>query len=207
MLLVLVASLLCAMQGCATVATPTVVKIPASRPDRALPNIVDVRPASAKAYRDESSSSSVSKFFADETLQPPFIELLRYKLAETLPPSLRDAKIELRQADIGFWIPLGYSPLTSTYGAPGTPAGAAIIGNLLGFGIVQGLRRANASEFAAAYIAIAINGQQVPASETVAIQGIKPEEAVRAVVQRVLEIVAARAATYVTPDALPTPAR
>jgi hypothetical protein len=173
---------------------PTSVKIPPTQSANPLPDVVDARKSEAKAYREENSPSSISKYFADDTLQPKFVELLRHRLADALPPHLRNARIELRQADIGFWIPLGSSPMGNAYIPAGAPAGAVILGNLLGFGIVHGIRRATASEFGVAYIVIAVNDLPVPASETVGIKDSTPDEAVRSAVLRALNILAERVA-------------
>lgn len=182
------------LESCATATPPTSLKIASAHAARSLPAVVDARPEQAKSYREENVSSSISKYFADDTFQPTFIELLRYKLADALPPHLLGARVELRQADIGFWIPLGASPMVSTYTPAGAPAGAAILGNLFGFGIINGIRRATANEFGVAYIVIAVNDEVVPASETEAIKDVKPDEAVRAVVLLALDVLARRVA-------------
>jgi hypothetical protein len=185
------------LESCATVVPPTSVKFAPARAVGPLPNVVDARPAHAKAYREENLSSSISKYFADDTFEPTFIELLRYRLADALPPHLRNARVELRQADIGFWIPLSSSPMGNAYVPSGAPAGAVILGNLLGYSIVQGIRRATANEFGVAYIVIAVDDQPVPASETVAIsKDNKPDEAVRTAVVRALDILAQRVAAF-----------
>jgi hypothetical protein len=180
--------------SCATVVPPTSLKIAAAQSAGPPPAIVDARPAQAKAYREENLSSSISKYFADETLQPAFIELLRYKLADALPPHLRDARLELRQADIGFWIPMDSAPMGNAFVLAGVPSGAVVLGSLLGLGIVHGIRRASASEYGVAYIVVAVNDQPVPASETVAIKDGNADEAVRTAVLRALDGLAERIA-------------
>ena len=175
---------------------PTTVKIAPTPTTRALPEIADTRPDVDKVYREINQSSSISKFFGDDVLQPSFLDLVRYRLAEALPPHLRHARLELRQADIGFWIPLSMSSTGMPYVPPNVPAVAAIIGGLVGYGVVYGLKRAAANEYGVAYIVIAIDGESVPASEQVLIKDIKADEAVRQAVLRALDVLAERVAAF-----------
>ncbi len=181
--------------GCATAMPPTTVKvasIPALKP---LPTIIDARPPNTKLYREDNSTTSIFKYFGDEVLNPAFIELLRNRLADSLPAHLQNAHIELTQADIGFWIPLNFAGGTGMPYIPyGVPAAAAAVGLLLGYGIVYGIKRATANEFGVSYITITIDGEQLAASESEMIKDKATEEAVRAAVTRSLDLLAERVA-------------
>ena len=192
------------LAGCATAVPPTTVKIAAIPALKPLPAIVDARPPAAKVYREDNSSSSISKFFGDEVLNPAFMDLLRNRLADALPPHLQNARIELTQADIGYWIPLNMAGGTGMPYIPyNVPIGAAAIGVLLGYGIVYGIKRATANEFGVSYIIITIDGESVAASESEMIKDKATEEAVRAAVTRSLDMLAERVARF-APDAGPS---
>jgi hypothetical protein len=206
--------------ACATVVPPKSVAIKRPVAQHAATTIVDVRPPEAKSYREEESPTTISKYFADETLQPQFGELLSYKLADAIPPHLQGSRIELRQADIGFRI-IRKPPYSGgqTYAPAGVPAGAVILGNLLGFALIEGLRRATASEYGVSYIVIAIDDQPLNANESIAIkEGKTADEAVREAVSRTLDLLAEGLAAIKPPEesaksggteeaAVPAPAR
>ena len=187
----------CLLAGCATAVPPTTVKIASIPALKPLPTIIDARPAAARVYREDNSSSSISKYFGDEVLNPAFMELLRNRLADVLPLHLQNARIELKQADIGFWIPLNMAGGGSMPYIPyNVPIGAAAVGALLGLGIVYGIKRATASEFGVSYLIITIDGESVAASESEMIKDKATEEAVRTAVTRSLDMLAERVARF-----------
>ena len=192
--------------GCATMTPPAAIKMATPAASRPPPTIIDRRSPEAKVYRESDTSSSVSKFFGDDVLQPQFLVLAQHQIADVLPPHLANARLELRQADIGFWIPLGSMPGGLPYMPPSIPAGPAIIGALLGYGIVYGINRASAKEFAVAHIVLTIDDQSVPASEQVAIgKDVPAAEAAKQAVYLALAKLAERVAAF-TPEEPNAPA-
>lgn len=183
-----------ALGGCATVTVPAKVKVAVAQSEGPAVPVIDARQPAARVYREDSTGSYVSKYFGDDTFDPTIAAALTRKLADALPATMRHAKVELRLADVGFYATMGFGSPPSPFFSPGAPATGNVIGNLLGLGIVQGIRRASASEYAVAHIAVAVDGEVVSASQTVAIAGLKPEDAVSTAVNRALDAVAERVA-------------
>jgi len=189
------------LAGCTAITPPQVVRISTQAAMGPLPDILDVRAATARVYREESSGSVTRQFLADETLQPSILELLKQRLADSLPAHLRSARIELRQAEVGVVVTLwGSPPSTTPSYTPAGPAGAIILGTLLGHGLIHGIRLAKSSTAAFADITIAINdetilgyGREVLSDRSAA------DEGVRRMVLRALDDITAKVAALAPP--------
>jgi hypothetical protein len=154
--------------GCATVVVPSKVELATLTAGAGRVELVDTRPPGKRIYR-ESDKGASEKIFGDDALKPKAFDLLSATLAESLPAIYRGMPVELTQLEVGFWIAPVTMPGSSAgqpYIPPGIPAGAAVIGALIGSAIIYGIQRAKATETAFTMVEVKIGDRLVKASQS-----------------------------------------
>jgi hypothetical protein len=191
------------LSGCATVIVPAHIELAKLNPGPKTVTIHDTRSPADRVYR-EVGTTSPTKYFADETLQPSPIALLASRLGESLPERRLADPIELTQLNIG------YSVVTKQFGTAGQqpyvpaniPAAAVAIGLLMGYGLVAAAQRAAADETAFVSIAVRIGDKELTSFKSVAINRDRAARvAVEEALADALDAIAAQAKELDAPKA------
>ena len=178
--------------GCATVIVPQRVELQSLKLGTNCAAVIDKRSAEERGYR-ESGGMGGSKYLADETLKPRAVELLACELTASLPTQYRDAPIEITRCEVGYFISIKHRGSSgSPYVPSGIPPGPAIIGALLGGGIVAMLQRATADESAFVSIELTVSGKELRAMQMV---GINRERSANQAIEEALRAALAEIAT------------
>jgi hypothetical protein len=161
-----------ALCGCAAVIVPTQVRFPSLKAGPDAVQMVDVRPRTAREYREEGEGPKF-KFFADDAMQPNAVGLIASRIAASLPAAQRDRPVELRRLDVGFllssrplWPGSSNTSLSTQSGAPGAAIAAGL---LLAYGMIAAIHTPRTDESAVAYIEVAIGADSLRAAQTVAV--------------------------------------
>ena len=154
--------------------------------------IVDLRPEEARRNRVIEANGTYS-YLGDTAVEPSSVSLLSSSIAKTLPNAFQRSTIELTRLDLGFWTTEKIAMQTNTpiYVIQGAPAGANILGNLLGQAVVAAIRSSlpvGVRDAAVANIEFRVGTIPVKSVEIVAIQGsISPALALETAVMRALK--------------------
>lgn len=181
------------LSGCAGMNFPSKVTIAATAPSAPM-RLVDERPQAERISRVDDSTG-LTRYLGDSDIQPSLVGLVNDVVVRATPPRLRDQPVRLTKLEADFWHApasnLGSRSRTPITIIQGAPAGAVVVGNLLGYGLLHlmGSKPGGSSrtQMARVYITVQIGSESVTGWHSDAIEQRTAEETMSFVAKRALE--------------------
>jgi hypothetical protein len=115
------------------------------------------------------------RFLADSSISPDLLELLSSRLADVVPLSYHNIRIEVLRLDVGLWKDSVNAPRidqssisTATRGAP---VGAVVAGLALSYGLASAVESLRAREAAVANFELNVEGYSVNSIDVIPLKG------------------------------------